>query len=177
MTDSIKIFLAWLMVVAMCGFAGPVRCVGQPATNEHSIDTVIGELYGSLKFNSNTMPDWDRFQSLFIDSAYLIHVADTTYQRMSVDTFIDAYRKQINSGNFISFNEFEIHRVTDTYGHISQVYSTYKEEAETSKGPINSRGINSIQLLKKDDRWYIVSIIWYDENEENPLPPGYLDEN
>jgi len=177
MTDSIKTFLVWLMIVIICVLFGPVQGFGQPVPTKPSIDTVITELYGSLKFNSNKMPDWDRFRSLFIDDAYLIHVADTTYQRMSVETFIEAYQEQIDSGNFISFNEYEIHRVTDTYGHISQVYSTYKEEAETSGGPINSRGINSIQLLKKGNRWYIVSIIWYDENEKNPIPPGYLNEH
>ena len=36
-----------------------------------------------------------------------------------------------------------------------------------------SRGINSIQLLKRDDRWWIASIVWDVERTGNPIPNKY----
>jgi len=39
------------------------------------------------------------------------------------------------------------------------------------------RGINSIQLLNDDNRWWIINIYWTQESEENPIPDMYLPKN
>ncbi len=46
------------------------------------------------------------------------------------------------------------------------------------KGPYEPRqiigtGLNSIQLVKRDGRWYILSITWDEENTGGPLPARY----
>ena len=38
----------------------------------------------------------------------------------------------------------------------------------------SKRGINSIQLLKDQGRWWVVSIFWMAETEEFPIPSEYL---
>lgn len=35
-------------------------------------------------------------------------------------------------------------------------------------------GINSIQLLKKNGRWWVVSVFWDNASEDNPIPAEYL---
>ena len=37
-----------------------------------------------------------------------------------------------------------------------------------------ARGINSIQLVKAQGRWWIASLIWEDEREGLALPEKYL---
>jgi len=37
-----------------------------------------------------------------------------------------------------------------------------------------SRGVNSIQLLHEDDRWWILSIAWDVEAPDRPIPGAYL---
>ena len=62
----------------------------------------------------------------------------------------------------------------DTFGNITQVFSTYESyRSKKDKDPF-MRGINSIQLLNDGNRWWIINIYWVQESEENPIPKQYL---
>ena len=63
--------------------------------------------------------------------------------------------------------------MTEQYGDMVHVFSTYESRRE-EKGEVFSRGINSIQLVKKDGRFWIVNIMWNSETKENPIPEKYL---
>ena len=67
----------------------------------------------------------------------------------------------------------EIPRVTERFGPIAHVWSTY-ESRRTEKGPIIMRGINSIELFWDGKRWWIANAIWTDETKETPIPKEYL---
>jgi hypothetical protein len=71
------------------------------------------------------------------------------------------------------FYEWEIHRVTETFGSVTHVWSTYAA-SETPDGPVNARGINSIQLYFDGTRWWITSWIFDSERDDNPIPARYL---
>jgi hypothetical protein len=72
------------------------------------------------------------------------------------------------------FYEREISRVTDQFGQIAHVFSTYdSKHAPTDAKPF-ARGINSIQLMNDGKRWWIVTIFWQGEDEKSPLPAKYL---
>lgn len=69
--------------------------------------------------------------------------------------------------------ENEIHRVTENFGNITHVWSTY-EFRNKLHGPILGRGINSIQLYFDGDRWWILSWVYDTERSDNPIDPKYL---
>jgi hypothetical protein len=71
------------------------------------------------------------------------------------------------------FYEKEIHRVTNRFGPIAQVFSTY-EWKTTADGPVGGRGINSIELYFDGRRWWISSAMWTCETPANPIPRQYL---
>ena len=71
------------------------------------------------------------------------------------------------------FYENEIHRVTETFGNITHVWSTY-EFRDKLHGPIKGRGINSIQLYNDGERWWILSWVYDTERSDNPIDPKYL---
>ena len=72
------------------------------------------------------------------------------------------------------FFEKEIHREVNTFGNITQAFSTYESfRSETDELPF-ARGINSIQLLNDGNRWWIINIYWTQESEQNPIPEAYL---
>ena len=41
-------------------------------------------------------------------------------------------------------------------------------------GEERARGINSLQLVYANNRWYIASLIWLEETPDNLLPKEYL---
>jgi len=71
------------------------------------------------------------------------------------------------------FWESEIHRVTQRFGQIVHVWSTYEWRSE-EEGPVQGRGINSIQLYHDGERWWVMTWIYDSERPDNPIPPEYL---
>ena len=73
------------------------------------------------------------------------------------------------------FFEREIARKTEAYGNIMHVFSTYESRrtGDPAEKPF-ARGINSIQLLKDGNRWWVVSIFWDAERPGNEIPAQYL---
>ena len=49
------------------------------------------------------------------------------------------------------------------------MWSSYESRRAPGEAPF-ARGINSMQLLKDGDRWWIVTIYWDSERPDNPLP-------
>ena len=72
------------------------------------------------------------------------------------------------------FFEREIGRRTEQYRYITHVFSTYDSRNSIREKDPFARGINSIQLMYDDNRWFIISILWNGETKENPLPQKYL---
>jgi len=85
-----------------------------------------------------------------------------------VEGFIADYRQQIDSGAVISFREREITGRTELFGTVAHRFSTYETCFRTADGDFPVRGINSIQYLKTDNSWRVVSILWNDATEERP---------
>ena len=72
------------------------------------------------------------------------------------------------------FYENELHRVTDQFGPVAHVFSTYETfYTEEDEAPF-MRGMNSIQLMHTGKRWVVLSVYFTQESEENPIPEKYL---
>ena len=76
------------------------------------------------------------------------------------------------SGNPAFFEE-EIHRETQRFGNVAHVWSTYAWRT-AEDGPVQGRGINSIQLYHDGTRWWITAWIFDSEREDNPIPAEYV---
>jgi hypothetical protein len=70
------------------------------------------------------------------------------------------------------FTEREINRVTQRFGNIAQVASTY--EWRTDENRATGRGINYIQLFFDGNRWWISGATWEEESKDNPIPKEFL---
>ncbi len=139
-----------------------------------SIDAIVKTLYDAISFSTGAEPDWDRLRSLFYLGATLTHAKADKTDVMDVEGFISGGRKVIKSRKLASFYESEASRKIDSYGRIAQVFSTYESRTSPADPQPFSRGINSIQLLKENGRWWVLSIFWADESTEGPVPKQYL---
>lgn len=139
-----------------------------------SIDNVIKALYDVISGEPNTPRDWARFRNLFKPETRLIPTSKSpqgefTYRAMTPEEYVQMFTTRITTG----FYERELSRTVEEYGTITHVFSTY-ETKQTKDGPVTNRGINSIQLFKDKDRYYILTIFWCAENMGFPLPEKYL---
>ena len=146
-----------------------------------SIDAIITAAYDSISGAAGKR-NWNRVRSLFIPGARLIptsQMAGATNsdgkiapQMLDVDGYI------ARSGDYLEkdgFFEKEIARCTEQFGHIAHVWSTYESRHKADDPRPFMRGINSIQLLYDDTRWWIVTIYWQHESPEEPIPEKYLE--
>jgi hypothetical protein len=141
-----------------------------------SVDAIIGALYDVISGPPRQDRDWNRFRSLFTESARLIIAAPSPQGRvpsrsMTPDEFVasaDAFLKRDG------FWEREIARRTERYGNVTHAFSTYESRVNTPDSPPFSRGINSIQLVTNGERWWVVTILWDFERPGNPIPAEYL---
>jgi hypothetical protein len=113
-------------------------------------------------------------RSLFVAGARLMprSLKDPAGVRIwSVEDYIE------NAGSTLEKNGFferEIGRTTEVYGDIAHVFSAYDSKRTAEDAEPFARGVNSIQLLKHNGRWWVVSIFWQGETPENKVPARYL---
>jgi len=139
-----------------------------------TLDAIITAMYDSI---SGTGPerDWDRIRSLHLPGSRLIPTGirangESGLRILDMDGWIEGARPLFEQGSFF---EVEIARRTERFGNIAHAFSTYECRHEID-GPAFMRGINSIQALHKDGRWWLVNIFWDNASEQNPIPPEYL---
>ena len=141
-----------------------------------TLDATMATLYGVISGEKGQERNWELFRYLFHTDAKLIPTSKNnegqmTARYLTVDNYVNTSGKWLVENGFF---EKEIHRVTDSFGPITQVFSTYESFRSAKDTTPFMRGINSIQLLNDGRRWYIVNIYWTQESEENPIPVNYL---
>lgn len=140
-----------------------------------TLDSAINSLYSVISGEKEVKRDWDFFKFLFKPGAKLIPSAkkDSLYvaRYLSPEDYINSSGKWLLENGFF---EKEISRKVDTFGNIAQVFSTYEAFHSESDAQPFMRGINSIQLLYDNQRWWIVNVYWMQETPEHPIPEIYL---
>jgi len=144
----------------------------------NSIDSLILALYDSVSFKPRSEPDWKRFRTLFHPEARLVpprSKKDSPSLPMAVDAFIEKVRANFVSEDISNkgFCEFELARRTSAFGRVAQVFSIYESRFDGGSAPL-ARGIYSLQLVNELGRWWVLTILWENENSLQPIPDEYL---
>ena len=139
-----------------------------------SPDAIIKAMYDNISGPAGKR-NWYRERSLFLEGARLIPIGKRVHkegelQIMSIDEWIEDAKDYFAENDFY---ELEIMRQISRFGNIVQAFSTYEARKSADGAPF-ARGINSIQLLKKDGRWWIVTVMWDNESKDNPIPEEFL---
>lgn len=139
-----------------------------------SVDAIVAALYDVISGDPGTTRDWDRFRNLFKPETRLIPTrknpqGELVLQALTPEDYVQLFTSRVATGFF----EKELHRVTEQYGTVTHVFSTY-ETKEKKDGPVTNRGINSIQLFNDGKRFYVINIFWCAESMGFQLPDKYL---
>ena len=139
-----------------------------------SLDGIMKAFYDVISGPAGQPRQWGRDRSLYVPDIRFVATGvdkqgQVTADRMSHQQFVDAADAgMVKSGFF----ESEIHRVTQRFGNIAQIMSTY-EMRSTPGGALIGRGINSVQLYWDGKRWWISSVVWDDEREGAGIPAEF----
>ena len=141
---------------------------------------IVDATYDSFGRAPGQHIQWDRFRTLFHPSARLIPNEEQTGGEMrvlSAEDFIawidEVNARVVGTERDRGFQEVGVHAVVEQYGDIAHVMSTYVKHFHNDTRVLG-RGINSFQLIRRENRWWIVGIVWDEENGAGPVPERYL---
>ena len=144
-----------------------------------TIDGVMTELYASVTREPGKPFAWDRLRAIVLPGAIMLPQRAQTQGEsriMSVDDFISwidqGWRPIIGTAQDHGFYERQTNLIVEEFGDIAHAFTTY-EKGPYEPRTVQGRGINSVQLVKRDGRWYVLSITWDEENAGGPLPAKY----
>jgi len=124
-----------------------------------TLDEIITAMYASMCFERGGRPDWQRQAEVFAPGARLVRVNDSGVFEFDPRTFRRDYEAMIESGSLPSFWEGEVWRETREFGDVAHVLSGY-EMRNARGGELVARAVKSIQLFKRDGRWWISAMLW-----------------
>ena len=129
------------------------------------LDSVIAAMYRSISFEAGERPDWKLNDEIFAPRARLVRVNDDGIFEFDKDS----YRADFERMNMPSFWEGELWRETKQFGEVAHVLSAY-ETRRSRVGELLNRGVNSIQLFRRDGPWRISAMIWRREGKDVRIP-------
>ncbi|MBD0832703.1 hypothetical protein [Aestuariibaculum sediminum] len=144
--------------------------------NVQTIDNIVRTLYDVVSGDKDEERDWKLFKFLFYPNAKLI-ASGKNIERQAQVNYMSPGDYIKNAGKWMvenGFHEREIHRTSNTFGNMSQVFSTYASYKNKDDEEPFMRGINSIQLYNDGKRWWIINIYWANETRRTPIPRTYL---
>jgi predicted metalloprotease with PDZ domain len=139
-----------------------------------SIDAIVTALYEVISGPAGER-DWNRFASLFKPNAHMAAITpNKSGERVYVSMTPGEYKEK-NEPYFSKngFWEEELGRQETRFGEVVSVMSAYQYRLEPNGEPAQ-RGVNSLQLVYDQGRWWIANIIWNTETKENKIPQSLL---
>ena len=165
-----------LLIVLAC--SAPVSAsAGEPETacDVERFATAHGAvtgIYAAVSAEAGEIPDWDFVRAHFDPAAVIVLRASRDETRLfDVDGFIAdfvAFYERLGAER--GFRERVVSSRVLEYGNIAHCIVVYEASVEGSDRP-PQRGLDIWQLVRRDDRWWAVSVINEAEAAAGPIPP------
>jgi hypothetical protein len=151
--------------------AGPAAA--EPVASPLSTaEGVVRELYRLVCVEPGQATDWDQVRALFIPEAVIVlRVSKDALGTFSLEGWIEdfiAYDERARVSEH-GFSETIVRLDATVFRDIANVLVLY-DAAITDSERAPTRGVDSIDLIQKDGRWWIASIVNDLPNADHPIP-------
>lgn len=148
-----------------------------------SVDQLIAALYDVISGPAGKQRDWDRFRSLFLPDGRLGPIRPDTPAAgdkpsrpsdvyfLTPDMYVERDDPYFKTHGFF---ERSIANRVEEFGNLVHVWSTYESRYAAEDAKPFTRGINSIQIVHAQGRYWLASVMWDDERTGLTLPEKYV---
>jgi hypothetical protein len=145
-------------------------------SDARDIVATIQALYECISGPAGAPRDWARFRSLLFPGARLVRTSVDPDGRPQTRAMDAAAYEADTAAVFREgpFYEAEVAHRIERFGNIAHVLSVYEARRAPDDAVPFKRGVNSIQLCWDGSRWQVVSVLWDNERDGNPIPAEYL---
>jgi hypothetical protein len=134
---------------------------------------LVAALYDAVTFPAGVAPDWDDARAMFLPEAVIVlRTGRETTAVFSLEGWIDDFVRFIEEAKVVEtgFSERIVRTRAMVFGDIAHVLVLY--EAHITGSPrAPQQGVDSIQLVRREGRWWIASIVNEIPAAVRPLPP------
>jgi len=148
-----------------------------------SVEHLVASLYEVISGPAGKPRDWERFRALFLPDGRLgviradaaatadhpVRKSDAVF--LTPDMYVERDDPYFKTQGF--FERSIVNRVEE-FGNMAHVWSTYESRHAADDPKPFTRGINSIQIVHAQGRYWLASVMWDDERPGLTLPEKYL---
>ena len=136
-------------------------------------ESLVRGLYAAVTFDAGSVPDWDYVSNFFAPEAVIaVRMTRTSMAILNVEEFVkwfddDVKKYKMEERGF----EETIEKIKLTvFGDMAHCFVVYKARFKTPENSPGQLGLDSWGLMKKDGRWWIVSVTNDVVTPQRPLP-------
>lgn len=133
---------------------------------------LVNEIYDMVSFEGGSVPDWEAVKSLFIPQAVVVlrtsREATTVF---SVEGFVQDFINFVENtpAGASGFTEKVIRMKPMVFGEMANVLVLYEAHI-TGSARAPQQGVDNFSLIRKDGRWWIVSVTNEIPTPDRPIP-------
>jgi hypothetical protein len=128
--------------------------------DDPSIARALDQLYAVISFEDGDDPNWAGLEAVFSKHARITRITPEGTDHLDASSFLAMTRNMVEIGAYTSFYEFEVARSVERFGDIAQVWSLYETRRNKDAREALGRGVNSIQLIREQDTWRVLGLLW-----------------
>ncbi len=130
---------------------------------EDEIAGLLLRLYEVISFPEDGEPDWQGMSEVFSPHARITRVTPEGTDYFDLPTFQAMAHELLRVGAYTAFHEREVACRVERFGNVAHVTSAYETRRNPAARACLGRGINSLQLVRENDTWRVLSLCWDEE--------------
>jgi hypothetical protein len=91
----------------------------------------------------------------------------------SISQFIAPRELMLNDGTLVNLCEREEWETTEIFGNVAQRFLAYRKTGVLHGERFNTRGMQTIQFVRKEGEWKMSAIAWDDERDGVVIPDNH----
>lgn len=139
----------------------------QWARDTETIESTCLQLMACISVNKGDTVDWPRLRNLFLPTARFTFFSLKGKELVLVNRDLSEFQREASYGK-VKFREVELFKKIERFGRVAQVFQGY--QFTVNDGELVRSGVNCIQLVFDQGRWWIAHISWQPETETDKVP-------
>lgn len=136
-------------------------------------ESLVRGLYAAVTFDPGNVPDWDYVRKFFTPEAVIaVRMTRTSMAILNVEEFVKWFDDDVKKFKMEErgFEESIEKLKLTVFGDMAHCFVVYKARFKTPENLSGQLGLDSWGLMKKDGRWWIVSVTNDVVTPQRPLP-------
>jgi len=138
--------------------------------DKQCIDALTTELFRIFSPTPGATVSLQRIHDLFIPQGIIVRTCGPNTEVFSISEFIAPRERMLNDGSLVDLCEHEEWETTEIFGNVAQRFLAYRKTGVLHGERFDTRGMQTIQFVRKDGEWKMSAMAWDDERDGVVIP-------